>query len=172
MRLTGLLHRAHDPGWAFAPTSGEGARRHGGRFNRKGVAALYLARALETAWLEAQQGFAFKPQPKTICAYEIDCEDIADLTDSSERHAHGISSADLACSWEGIASRGGVPPSWIVADRLRGAGLAGAIVPSFAPGVAADASDVVLWRWGTNPPHRITVVDDHGRLPRDDSSWR
>ncbi|WP_349368358.1 RES domain-containing protein [Salinarimonas sp.] len=172
MRLRGLLSRAHDPGWAFVPTSGEGARRQGGRFNRRGVPALYLARALETAWLEAQQGFAFKPQPKTICAYEIDCEDIVDLTDPAERLAHGVSPADLSCAWEDVASRGGIPPSWVVADRLQRAGAAGAIVPSFAPGVADDESNVVLWRWGPDLPHRIKVVDDRGRLPRDDSSWR
>jgi RES domain-containing protein len=33
---------------------------------------------METAWLEAQQGFAFKAQPLTICAYDVDCADIAD----------------------------------------------------------------------------------------------
>jgi RES domain-containing protein len=37
----GLVYRAHHPGWAYQPTSGEGAERHGGRFNRKGLTALY-----------------------------------------------------------------------------------------------------------------------------------
>lgn len=172
MRLTGLLYRAHDPGWAFAPTSGEGARLYGGRFNPKGTRALYLSRAIETAWLEAQQGFAFKPQPKTLCAYEVDCDDIVDLTDAAMRAAHGVEVSDLACAWEDIAARGGTPPSWTVAERLRAAGMAGAIVPSFAPGVAADATNVVLWRWSEAPPHRIRVIDDHDRLPRNDASWR
>lgn len=172
MRLTGLLYRAHDPGWAFAPTSGEGARLYGGRFNPKGVAALYLSRALETAWLAAQQGFAFKPRPKTLCAYEIDCDDIVDLTDAATRAEHGVDAGGLACPWEDIASRGGTPPNWTIAERLRERGFAGAVVPSFAPGVAADATNVVLWRWSQEPPHRIAVIDDHGRLPRNDASWR
>src|SRR5208283_3004562 len=65
VRLQGLVYRAHNPRWAFSPTSGEGAARHGGRFNPVGVPALYMSRRMETAWLEAQQGFAFKAQPLT-----------------------------------------------------------------------------------------------------------
>ena len=72
-RFTGLVFRAHNPRWAFTPVSGEGARRYGGRFNRPGLPALYTSLSLETAWLEAQQGFPFKAQPMTICAYRVDC---------------------------------------------------------------------------------------------------
>jgi RES domain-containing protein len=38
LRLTGLVYRAHNPRWSFAPYSGEGAARYGGRFNPVGVA--------------------------------------------------------------------------------------------------------------------------------------
>ena len=62
IRFTDPVYRAHHPRWAFDPVSGEGARRHGGRFNRPGTPALYTALRMETAWLEAQQGFAFKAQ--------------------------------------------------------------------------------------------------------------
>ena len=45
MRFEGLAYRAHNPRWSWAPTSGEGARLHGGRFNAKGDrGALPLAR--------------------------------------------------------------------------------------------------------------------------------
>ena len=81
MRLTGLVYRAHNPRWSFAPVSGEGAARYGGRFNPVGTPALYTSRRMETAWFEAQQGFAFKAQPLTICAYEVDCRDIVDLAE-------------------------------------------------------------------------------------------
>lgn len=53
-RFRGLVYRAHAPRWATAPLSGEGAARHGGRFNPIGMAALYTALGLETAWTEAQ----------------------------------------------------------------------------------------------------------------------
>ena len=81
MRLQGTVWRAHNPRWSFAPESGDGAALHGGRFNRIGSPALYTSLRFETAWLEAQQGFAFKVQPLTLCAYAVDCADLADLTD-------------------------------------------------------------------------------------------
>ena len=37
MRSRGVVYRAHNPQWSWTPLSGEGARRHGGRFNRRGV---------------------------------------------------------------------------------------------------------------------------------------
>ncbi|MFV0302812.1 MAG: RES family NAD+ phosphorylase [Paracoccus sp. (in: a-proteobacteria)] len=43
MRYRGECFRAHNPRWSFEPLSGEGARRHGGRFNPPGVPALYLS---------------------------------------------------------------------------------------------------------------------------------
>ncbi|MGY2046569.1 RES family NAD+ phosphorylase [Methylobacterium sp. JK268] len=172
MRLVGTVYRAHHPRWAFAPASGEGAALHGGRFNPKGVAALYTARRLETAWLEAQQGFPFKAQPMTVCAYAVDCADLLDLTDPAERDGQGVAAEDLACPWEDLSLRGATPPSWVLAARLIGAGAAGIVVPSFAPGAGPDDANVVFWRWGDAHPHRVRVVDDAGRLPRDESSWR
>jgi RES domain-containing protein len=54
LRFDGVGYRAHHPGWAYQPTSGEGAERHGGRFNRKGLGALYTSLDINTAWMEAQ----------------------------------------------------------------------------------------------------------------------
>lgn len=171
MRLTGLVYRAHHPRWAFAPASGEGAARFGGRFNPVGVPALYTSWRLETAWLEAQQGLPFKAQPMTMCAYAVDCEDIADLTDPATLATLYITPADLSCPWEDLADRGAIPPSWGIANRLRAAGVAGIIVPSFAPGAGAADRNVVFWRWAEVPPHQVRVIDDLGRLPKDESSW-
>ena len=65
VRFRGLAYRAHNPRWSWAPTSGEGARLHGGRFNPKGVPALYLSLNTSTAILEATQGFASRFPPLT-----------------------------------------------------------------------------------------------------------
>ncbi|WP_458098106.1 hypothetical protein [Roseomonas sp. WA12] len=50
-------------------------------------------------------------------------------------------------------------------------GTAAIVVPSFAPGAAEDDPNVVFWRSSGSPPHRITVVDDQVRLPRDQQFW-
>ena len=171
MRLRGTVYRAHNPRWAFAPTSGEGAARHGGRFNAPGVPALYTSRRMETAWIEAQQGFAFKAQPLTICAYAVDCDGVADLTEPATCAALNVSEADLAGPWEDLAARGLEPPSWALARRLIAAGTAAIIVPSFAPGAGTAGRNVVFWRWSADRPCRVAVIDDEGRLPRNDSSW-
>ena len=53
-RLDCVAYRVHDPKWSYAPASGDGAGRHGGRANRPGVNALYLSLELETALTEQQ----------------------------------------------------------------------------------------------------------------------
>ncbi len=171
MRLRTITWRAHHPRWSFEPTSGDGSARYGGRFNRVGLPSLYTSLRLETAWLEAQQGFPFKAQPMTICGYAVDCDDIADLTDAAARQALGIDAPDLACAWEDMASRGATPPSWALADRLIAAGFAGIVVPSFATGATAVDVNAVFWIWADDPPHQVRVIDDLGRLPRNDLSW-
>ena len=161
IRLTRPVYRAHHPRWAWAPDSGAGAALHGGRFNPRGMAALYASLRLETAWLEAQQGSAFKAQPMTICAYRVDCADILDLADPAARAACGIAPADLACAWEDMADRSLKPPSWAIARRLSAEGHAGIIVPSFAPGATAEDRNVVFWRWSADTPHQLRIVEDH-----------
>ncbi len=102
----------------------------------------------EAAWREAQQAFAFKAQPMTICAYAVDCDDVADLTEPAGRAGLGVGPSDMGGNWEDMASRGLVPPSWVLARRLFATGLAAVIVPSFAPGALPSDRNIVFWRWG------------------------
>lgn len=174
--FSGQVYRAHHPGLAYLPISGEGAARHGGRFNRKGVAALYTALDPTTAWMEAQQGFPFKAQPMTLVGYRVRCDALIDLTDPRTLAAAGIDPADLGCPWEDLAERGLEPPTWRLADALIAADLQGALVPSFAPGDnpapgGAPMRNLVFWRWSDTPPCVVTVIDDFGRLPQDAASW-
>ena len=171
MRFQGVAYRGHDPKWSFRPLSGDGAAIHGGRFNPRGVPALYLALDLVTAVNEANQGFARKIDPLVLCSYEIDCEDIIDLRTEADQAAQGASAAEIACGWMLIAKAGREPPSWALARRLIGGGAAGALVPSFAPGAGASAANLVLWTWTDRRPHRVGVHDPSGRLPKDQLSW-
>lgn len=171
-RFTGIVFRAHNPRWAFAPTSGEGAARHGGRFNPPGTPALYTALSPKTAWTEAQQGFPFKAQPMTLVAYRVDCEQVIDLSKAQVLTDLGIEAGTLACPWEDLASLGEVPLTWGLAKRLMSDGCAGIVVPSFAAGSDPTDRNLVLWRWSSGPPCGVEVIDDFGLLPRDDASWR
>jgi RES domain-containing protein len=172
IRLQTTVYRGHNPRWSFAPEAGDGAVRYGGRFNPRGVPALYTSLRPETAWLEAQQSFAFKAQPLTLCAYEVDCSEILDLTDLAGRDAAGADDGRLGCAWEAIAARGQMPPSWNLAESLMAVGCSGIIVPSYAFGASKRDINVVFWMWSRNKPHKVRVIDDDGRLPKDDSSWR
>jgi RES domain-containing protein len=172
VKLTGFVYRAHNPRWAFTPASGVGAASTGGRFNPVGMRALYTSLRFETAWLEAQQAFPFKAQPMTLCAYDVDCEDLLDLTDMTTLVANKINPVDLACPWKDLSTRGIKPPSWETTERLIAAGAAGVVVPSYAKGAVAADRNVVFWDWAPNPPHQVRVIDDDQRLPLDASSWR
>jgi len=172
VRLQGVAYRAHNPKWSWSPLSGDGARVHGGRFNPKGIAALYLSLDWPTAIIEAAQGFAYRLPPLTIVSYDVDCEDIADLTSAEGRARHRVSSKAMACAWRLLAEAGAPVPSWRIAERLIDAGLAGIIVPSFAPGAEPEAKNLVLWRWADALPHRVTIIDLEQRLPRNATSWK
>jgi len=166
-----VCYRAHDPKWAFTPTSGAGAAIHGGRFNPKGVEALYVALTLEGAFLEINQGFALKFAPCTMCSYDVDCDNLADLRTESGRQVHSVDFNDMACAWFSLAAAGTVPPSCQVAQRLMEEGFAGMLVPSFAVGARSDWANLVLWHWSDRLPHRITVYDPDQQLPADQRSW-
>lgn len=164
MRFRGTVYRAHNPQWSWTPLSGEGASRHGGRFNRRGVAALYTSLAPLTAIREAQP-LGRPMQPLTLCAYEVDAEPVFDAFDPAQRREAGVAEGDLACpTWEADMLSGGVPASQALADRLIAAGYVGMRVRSFAAGTGSDDLNLVLWRWGDNRPVRVVLVDDEGRL--------
>jgi RES domain-containing protein len=166
VKFQGVAYRALNPKWSWPPTSGEGARLHGGRFNPKGTAALYLSLASGTAVLEASQGFGRRFPPLTLVTYDIDCSDIADLTQKSALKKAKTTEGDLACSWMLHAALGQKVPTWALAKRLIAGGAAGIIVPSFAAGATPNDKNLVLWRWSDALPHRVSVFDPDQRLPR------
>ncbi len=169
--FTGTAYRAHHPKWAYQPLSGDGAKRHGGRFNPPGMATLYLSLDPTTLWMEAQQAFPFKPQPLTLVAYTVDCARIADLTDAKVRRAARCSASDLACPWEDMASQGDQPPTWRFAESLYANGVDGIRVQSYAPGCGGQNQNLALWRWHSDGPCSIQAIDDLGRLPKTTASW-
>ena len=175
-RVRATVVRAVRPYWAHAPASGEGASLRGGRFNPVGQPALYASFSFETCAREVR--FGSGPDPYTFLFLEVDCADIADLTDASVRSALGVADEDIACpNWEDEMTRGLEPASHRLAVRLIDLGYAGVIVPSFAKGAATDDLNLVLWNWdvtdrldGTSN-NAVTILEK-GQLPRNPDSWK
>ena len=171
MKFVGTLLRAHNPKWSFKPLSGEAAAVHGGRFNPKGMPALYMASTSVGAIRESSHGFAHKFDPLVLCSYDVDCDDIVDLRNTKDRATAGVQDADLACAWMFLASGGVEPPSWKLARDLSAAGTSGILVPSYAIGAIGDEFNLVLWDWGPTLPHSVRVYDPSGKLPKNQLSW-
>lgn len=158
--------------WSFSPLSGGGAATTGGRFNRKGETALYLSLDIMTSFGECTQGLTNRLHPLTMCEYDVDCADIADLRDDAARASNGVTLAELSCAWLTYQLGGTEAPSWRLSDRLRAAGHAGILVPSFATGATGANHNLVLWTWGPDLPHKVNVYDPSGRLPKNQLSWK
>lgn len=164
MKFQGIVYRAHNPLWSWSPTSGEGARLHGGRFNRVGVPAFYTSLS-HVAALREVSSLPQPLQPILLCAYRVDAQPVLDALDVSQRAAFGVTDEELRCpNWESEMLEGIVPASQKLADRLVAAGYVGLRTPSFAQGAEPDDLNLVLWRWGDQLPSRVLLIDDEGRL--------
>lgn len=159
----GLLYRALNPVYAREPLSGEGARRHGGRFNARGTFALYLAFSPATALREANQVGTL--QPTTLVAYRADLAGLVDGRDAAAPASWGAPPDDLTDpDWRDAMLTGGPVPTQDLAMWLAEAGHPGLIVPSYVRGATARDVNLVLWRWNGGTGDALEVVDDEGRL--------
>lgn len=70
MRHDGKLYRTLNPIYAREPLSGRGAELYGGRFNPKGLPALYTSLSVMTALPEANQ--VGNLQPTTLVSYDAE----------------------------------------------------------------------------------------------------
>ena len=163
MHYRGLLYRALNPIRAREPLSGEGARLHGGRFNPKGIPALYTAISVMTAIRETNQIGTL--QPTTLVSYDADITPIFDATDAEALGDYGVTLAEIAADdWRVRMLADGKAPTQVLAEKLIADGYAGMQVQSFAKGAAAGDLNIVLWKWGRALPARLVLNDDEGRL--------
>jgi len=161
----GKLYRALNPVYARQPLSGRGAELHGGRFNPKGVAALYAALSVMTAIREANQIGSL--QPTTLVSYDAEIENVFDARNAHALAGEGMDAAALAANtWRDEMRILGEARTQGFARRLINRGYHAVLVKSFAAGATEDDVNLVLWRWGADAPSRLTLIDDEGRLSR------
>ncbi|WP_027155213.1 RES family NAD+ phosphorylase [Mesorhizobium sp. WSM2561] len=165
MRYEGNLYRALNPLYAREPLSGRGAELYGGRFNPKGVPALYTSLSVMTALREANQ--VGNLQPTTLVSYDAKLDNVFDCRDAAAVAAEGMDGAALAdMTWRDQMKASGEAKTQAFARRLHGAGYDGLLVRSFAAGSTAEDMNLVLWRWADIPPARLILIDDEHRLSR------
>lgn len=170
MILTAIVSKAfrvHDPKWSFAPVSGAGAARYGGRANRQGVKALYLSLELETALAEYQRLDTLMP-PALMVGYEVKIDPVVDFRG-------GYTSAwdpiwrDFACDWRSLVFNDKIePPSWVIGDLVLAAGAKGILFDS----LVTDGTNLVLYNDALETTDVVQPYDPNHALPRDQSSWR
>lgn len=162
--LTCSLWRMLPLRYQYEPFSGEGARLYGGRWNARGMPALYLAADHASAVAEFYQGLA---KPGTLAPYRLEATDIADLTDGKGGPADATVEHSLVANWKAMAARGDrTPPSWDLAAALIRAGAQGALVPSVQN---RGGTNLVLWRWhdaasGAGDGAALRLLDPEGDL--------
>ncbi|WP_426130594.1 RES family NAD+ phosphorylase [Pararhizobium sp. PWRC1-1] len=165
-RETLTLWRAFVPQWAFAPLSGEGAARFGGRWNPVGAATIYAARELSTAWAEYNQGFV--QHPALIAQLDLKEAALIDLTDPTVLSGLAVPDDIHLCEWRMLLDEGKVPQTHRLRQRLIAEGFDGVVYPSF---MSPGGTCVALWRWNAEGGPRLDVVDPDGRLPKTPASW-
>jgi len=165
IRYQGKLYRALNPIYAREPLSGRGTELYGGRFNPKGVPALYTSISVMTALREANQ--VGNLQPTTLVSYDADIERVFDSRDEAALAAEGMDATALAdATWRDQVKASGEARTQAFARRLIATGYHGLMVRSFTPGASGDDLNLVLWTWGAAAPSRLTLIDDENRLSR------
>lgn len=151
--FSGRTFRVVQPRWAHSPLSGEGARRHGGRFNASGTSAFYSALDPHTAYAEYTQNLY--DRPGLLCAFDIDDAHVADLRDEAQLRAFNATPQLLEARWAGLADA----PTQLLATRIAAEGYDGAIYSSLQH---LTGSNLVLWAWNAPGHPRVELVDRLG----------
>ena len=150
--------------------SGRGAARHGGRWSRPGLRAVYASLDIITATYEAYQnfldfGFSLSTiRPRVTAGALAKLGRVLDLTDSPIRRKIGFTLTELLDEdWEAIQARGKESWTQAIGRGSRQAGFEAILVPSarhrggrnivIFPDRLAAGSSLELLAPGDLPPH-------------------
>lgn len=163
------FYRFITPRWSHTPTSGAGAARFGGRFNRPGIDAVYLSRCIETAIAEYQQDDPLIP-PGTLVTYRVALSRIVDFEAGYIRGVWDELWSDWDCEWrKHVLYEHIEPPSWLLGDLAVERRAKGILFPSTRH---AGGSNLVVYSAQLEEGDELSAYDPHGDLPLDQESWR
>ena len=161
-------YRMHTPRWATAPTSGAGAAAHGGRANRPGTPALYLALEPETAVREYQQLSPLMP-PGTLVSYTVRLAPVVDFRAGYDATRWPDLWEEFHCDWRELWFNQRVePPSWVLADETLAAGAKGIL---FGSALVPGGTNLVIFSHMLSADDTLLVFDPTGALPKNQDSW-
>lgn len=150
------------------PLSGEGAARHGGRANRPGVAAIYLALELETAVKEYQQLSPLLP-PGTLVTYQVTLETIVDFRNGYDASTWDPIWEDFACDWRELWFNQRIePPSWVIGDEVMAGGASGIL---FRSRLVEGGTNLVVYPAMVAGNDAVTIFYPGQALPKNQDSW-
>jgi RES domain-containing protein len=160
--------RMHAPHSAVEPTRGAETAENGGRVNRPGVEALYLALDIDTAVKEYQQNFELPP-PGTLVSYWVTAAPIADFRLGYQPGRWSPLWERFFCDWRELWFKQKVePPTWVLADEVLAAGAKGLLFPSqLSPG----GINLVLYPERLTAADTIEVHNPGDSLPKNQHSW-
>ncbi|HMX11249.1 MAG TPA: RES family NAD+ phosphorylase [Burkholderiaceae bacterium] len=155
--------RVISPAYAGTPLSGMGAARQGGRFNRPGQEALYLALDEATALAEYRQDNPWLP-PGTICTFFVRGLRVADLSTGFDAERWPALWSDFAVDWRALwFGKATEPPTWYMADDVVAVGWDGIVFPSQA---RLGGRNLVVYGSSSRSATQLSVYDPAGSLAR------
>ncbi|AFT89977.1 RES domain-containing protein [Paraburkholderia phenoliruptrix] len=138
----------------------------GGRANRVGLNALYLALDVDTAAREYQQISPLMP-PGTLVSCQLTVDPIVDLT-AGIRAGNGLPCGKISIA-TGVAAgstSASNRPVGLSVTRLLRLGRKG-----FSHALSQDGVNLVLYVDELEPTDRLDVYDPQRSLPQNQSSW-
>jgi len=166
----GIAYRSASPAYAGSRDllSGEGVRRHGGRWNAAGAfPAVYASLTPETAIAEALGQFRYygipdaDAMPRVLVALDASLAALADLTAGPARRILRVSRRRMrADSWRAAAERGRESLTQAIGRAAYEAEIEGLLVPS---AVDRKGANLVFFPERLRAGSRLTV---HASGPR------
>ena len=154
--------------------SGDGAAKHGGRWNRRRIHAVYASLDIITATYEAYQnfldyGFSLSAiRPRVTAGARANLSIVLDLTDTANRRKMGFTLTDLLDEdWEGIQAGGEESWTQAIGRGSREAGFEAILVHSARN---RGGRNIVIFsnHLGTGSTLKLLAPDD---LPPHPSDW-